>query len=365
LVTVDEAITLPQKRDIASFGLPVPGGADKQGIVIAVDKAAKTFELKPLASGRTIGTPLVDDEFIYSGSLYVEGSDVEGAHKPVWYDTENSIQIFKDQDKITELADAIVQKIKHNGSPRALYKMHADLLLLHRLKISATMFTGLQVQSKDADGMTENGTQGLYNYIKGGDGVKLTSGGVVTPLGGSTVTLAKFGEMNRALDKRGATKNFLSYLGGDIREDLEAEIRTLEGVDNGINYNMWGNSNGKQKALELGIDYLKYNGRQFGFKTVDAFDKPELFGSKGFEELGGTALFVPNSEVKINHGKKSVQRMRMRYMQSSTGTQYIHDENVNGRLVKKGSSKNVLEVDYVTIAGLECLGIEHFAMMTE
>jgi hypothetical protein len=365
LATIDDALYLPSVGDIASFGIPT-ATLDKQGVVIAITPATPSFEIRPLETGATIGTPVATDEFVYTGSAHKEGSAAPEGQRPEWYDTQNRIQIFKDADSITELQDASVMKFQHNGSPRALYKMQADLLLRHRAKIAAGLMVGLQSDTEDADNFKTYTTQGLYNYIKGGDGKKMTTGGVVTSLGGSAVTLAKLRETSRALDKKGSPKSYMVYAGGDWKADFEDEIRTLEGTTaGGINWNMWGSSDPKQRALDLGVDVFRVYGRTLNVKSVMAFDKEELFASKGYADLAGTAMYVPNSEVKINHGKRSVQRMRLRHM-NGTGGSYIHDENVTGRLAPVPTNTTAtLTVDYMTIIGLECLGIEQFAMQTK
>lgn len=366
-VTVGAAATLPKIGDVVSFGLV--GATDKQGICTAVVPATPSFTLRPLKTTRTIGTPVTGDEFISIGSAHEEGSSAPEGQLPTWYDTKNVVQIFKDYDEITDIGDAIKMQFMHNKNPRALYKMQMDLLTRHRAKIAAGLLMGLQ--SETIDGTSNKATyttQGLYNYIVGGDGVTSTDGGVVTSLSGSAVTLAKMKATSRALDKVGAPKNMNGWVGGDWYADFEDEIRTLTGTSaGGLNYNEWGGTNGKAKMLELGVEAFKYLNRQWNLKVADSFDKPEQFGSKGFEALAGTAIFTPNSEVKTNYGKKTVQRMRLRYMKPSSGSAYIHDENLSGRMApgNNSSTKSILGIDYETIMGLECLGIDHFALQTK
>ena len=367
-VTVDAAATLPKIGDVVSFGLKTPT-KDKLGIVTAVVVGTPSFTIRPLTTARTIGTPVADDEFIAVGSAHEEGSSAPDGTLPTWYDTKNVIQIFKDYDEVTDLADATKLEFKHGGSNRILFKMQMDLLTKHRAKIAAGLLMGLQSTTVDGtSGKATYTTQGLYNYIAGGDGVTSTQGGVVTSLAGSAVTLAKVRATSRALDKVGAPKNMNGWVGGDWYADFEDEIRQLTGVSaGGINYNEWGGTKGKAKMLELGVEAFKYLNRQWNLKIADSFDKPEQFASKGFADLAGSAIFTPNSEVKTNYGKKTVQRMRLRHMKPSSGGTYIHDENLTGRMApgSGASTKSVLGIDYETIMGLECLGINHFALMTK
>jgi hypothetical protein len=246
--------------------------------------------------------------------------------------------------------------------------MQMDLLTKHRAKIAAGLLMGLQSETIDSTtGKATYTTQGLYNYIVGGDGKTSTQGGVVTSLAGSAVTLAKMRATSRALDKVGAPKNMNGYVGGDWYADFEDEIRTLTGTSaGGINYNEWGGTKGKEKMLELGVEAFKYLNRQWNLKQSVSFDKAEQFGSYGYTALAGSAIFTPNSEVKTNYGKKTVQRMRLRYMKPSSGGAYIHDENLTGRMAPNSTStKAALGIDYETIMGLECLGIDHFALQTK
>ncbi len=366
IVTVAAAATLPKIGDVVSWGLV--GATDKQGICTAVTPGTPSFQLRPLTSSRTIGTPGTSDEFISIGSAHEEGSSAPTGQLPTWYDTKNVVQIFKDFDEITDIGDAITLQFKHGGNPRALYKMQMDLLTRHRAKIAAGLLMGLQSETIDGtSGKATYTTQGLYNYIVGGDGVTSTDGGVVTSLASSAVTLAKMRTTSRALDVVGAPKNMNGYVGGDWNADFEDEIRTLTGVSaGGVNYNEWGGTKGQAKMLELGVTAFKYLNRQWNIKVADSFDKAEQFGSYGFADLKGSAIFTPNSEVKTNYGKKTVQRMRLRYMSPSSGSKYIHDENLTGRMAPNSTStKAALGIDYETIMGLECLGIDHFALQTK
>jgi hypothetical protein len=365
LVTIDSALNLPSLGDIASYGIPT-ATLDKQGIVVAITPATPSMEIQPFESTSTIGQSVATDEFVYVGSAHKEGSAAPDGQRPEWTDTSNRIQIFKDADTITELQDGSVMKFHHNGSPRALYKMQTDLLLRHRAKIAAGLMVGLQSDAEDADEFKTYTTQGLYNYIIGGDGKKLTTGGVVTSLGGTATTLAKLKATSRALDKKGSPKSYMVYAGGDWKADFEDEVRTLTGVAaGGIRWDMWGSSDPKKRAADLGVDVFRVYGRTLNVKDVSAFDKEEQFASKGYADLAGTAMYIPNSEVKINHGKRSVQRMRLRHMQG-VGGDYIHSENTTGRLAPNPTDTTAtLKIDYMTIIGLECLGIEQFAMQTK
>jgi hypothetical protein len=362
-ITVTSAIDLPKVGDYASFGLP--GTTDKGGVVTAVTPATPSFTVAPIETTRKVGVSADTDEWIAAGSMHIEGGSAPEGQKPEWYDTQNAIQIFKDADEVTDLNDAIKMKFKHNGSPRVLYKMQADLLLRHRLKIAAGLMVGLQSASKDANDYRTYSTQGLYNYIKGGDGKKLTTGGTVTSLGGAATTLAKIRTTIRATNKKKGPKRYMLYNGGDWNADFEEEVRALEGVANGIRWDQWGTGDAQKRAMDLGIDAFRVYGVQLDCKMVDAFDDTNQFASKGYADLAGTSLWVPQSQVKIDHGKATVNRMRLRYMASSLGTQYLHDENRDGRLVKSGTSSARLKIDYETIVGLECLGIEQFAMQTK
>jgi hypothetical protein len=169
----------------------------------------------------------------------------------------------------------------------------------------------------------------------------------------------------RGLQKKKGPKSYMLYAGGDWNADFVDIVTKMEGIKNGIDYAKWGDGNAAKRAIDLGVDSFKIYNMQLDVKVVDAFDDENLFASKGYAALAGTSLWVPQSQVKINHGKASVNRMRLRYMKPSQGGDYLHDENVDGRLAKKGNSSSRLIVDYETIVGLECLGIEQFAIQTK
>jgi len=133
-------------------------------------------------------------------------------------------------------------------------------------------------------------------------------------------------------------------------------------VKNGIDYSKWGTGDSKQRSIDLGIDSFRYGGYQLDIKDFDMFDDPQLFGSKGYTDLSESAIWVPQSQVKVNHGEGSVNRMRIRYKRSSDGKDWMHSVNESGRLAGLGT-KSILKVDYETIAGLECLGVEQFLIM--
>lgn len=363
VATVDE---LPIPTELVMF----PN--ERIGYVEAVDQAAKTFTARALSDADAdcispVATAVnVADVCIYFSSGAGEGTASEQDRQPRWSRSANFIQIFKTANSLTELQKVAAMEVEYNGSNRIMFKLQHDTLLKQRMKIAFGLLSGKKAKFTGTDGKEVYLTQGLWHYIKGGDGSVSTTGGVVTPLGGAAVTKAKFRTMSRALDKKGAPKEYWGWLGGDLNADLEEIFHGTTSINagGGILYNSWGSGNGSAKALDLGVKSVQMYGRTWHIKTLEAFDLPELYGAAGFN-FGGAGFFIPTGKIRVDHGSKSVERLRVRYL-SGDGSDLKYIENKWGKLFGQDAlDRSLLGFSYESVMGLEALGISHFALMTK
>lgn len=339
------------------------------GAVTSIDKGNLKFTAKPLssASGDILnpsGTSVADGQMcIYFTGAFGEGSLSSEGRRPKWTETKNTIQIFKEYAKITDLQKVSKIEVNYNGQPYVMYKLQHDTLLRHRAKIAYGLMAGKQRKWVDADGNDVYMTQGLINYLLEGDGVTSTVGAVKLPLSGSTIDKAKLRTLNRALDKKGSPAEFWWWVGGDLWADLDDVLLTLDQTKQGILYNSWGRGDGKQRALDFGVDSFKIYGRTAHVKKIAAFDHEEVFGATGFD-FAKHGLLIPQGKVKIDKSSNQVDRLRVRYM-SGDGDNLKHIETVGGKLAPKNQTDEaVLWVSYQSVMGMEALGIEQFGIIT-
>lgn len=361
--TVATASELPVVTELVMF--------PNERIGYVNDVTGLTFTARPLSDAdedtiSPVGNLVeVGDIAIYFSSGAGEGTASEQGRRPRWQRSANYIQIIKSQNSITDLQKAAALHVEYNGQDRVMFKLQHDTLLHQRMKIAFAMLSGKKAKFTGEDGNEVYLTQGLWNYIKSGDGSVLTTGGVVTPLAGSAVTKQKFRTQSRALDKKGAPKEYWAWLGGDLNADLDEIFHSTTSINagGGILYNSWGSGDGSKKALDLGVKSISMYGRTWHVKTLEAFDLPELYGATGYN-FAGAGFFIPTGKIKVDHGSKSVERLRVRYM-SGDGTDLKYIENKWGKLFGQDAlDRSLLGFSYQSVMGLEALGIKHFALMT-
>jgi hypothetical protein len=245
-----------------------------------------------------------------------------------------------------------------------MYKLQHDTLQKHRADIAHQILVGKQAKIADPNtGEDVYFTQGIRKYILGGDGVVNTSGGVDLPLT-AAVTQANFRTMSRALDKRGAPKEFWLWPGGDLRADLNDVLLQLPGVDVGIVYNSWGIGDGKKRAFDLGVDSVKLYGRTFHIKDLMAYDNPQVFGATNFD-FAAEGYLIPTGKIKADKSGNMQDRLCMRYM-SGDGTDLKHLETLTGKLAPVPTDDEAsLKVGYQSVMGLQALGIRQFGIFSK
>jgi hypothetical protein len=339
------------------------------GYVSSVTNGTRTVVVTPqgIADANTL-SPVgnlvaVGQTVIFFSNASAEGSVDPIGRKPRFTRSQNQIQIFKTAAKITDLQKVSKVEVKYAGSEYIMYKLQHDTLQKHRSDIAFGLLTGKKATLTDPNG-TEPiyMTQGLREYILGGDGSVNTTGGVNVALS-SAVSQANLRTMSRALDKRGAPKEAWLWAGGDFRADFDDVITTLEGVKNGIVYNSWGIGDGKKKALDLGVDSLKIYGRTLHVKDIKAYDHPQVFGATGFD-FASEAYVIPTGKIKIDKSGNTQDRLMLRYM-SGDGTDLKHLEVLTGKLAPTPTdSEAALKVGYESVMGLQAAGIRQFGIFS-
>ncbi|RLD00733.1 MAG: hypothetical protein DRI46_06635 [Chloroflexi bacterium] len=339
------------------------------GWVSAVDFAAKKVTVKRLSDDAgDILSPAgnlvaVADIMIFFTQASGEGTFSPVGRKSEWLRTINNIQIFKEANSITDLQKTSAIKVKYNGDWYVMYKLQHDTYRRFRGKISYGLLHGKKAKFVDGDNKDVYMTQGLWNYCLGGDGSLYTTGGVVYPLSGATIAKTDIRSLSRQLDKRGTPREVWQWVGGDLRADIDDVLLTLEETKaGGIVYNSFGTGDGKQRALDLGVDSYRMYGRTHHLKTIDAYDHPEVFGASGYD-FAGSGFIIPTGKIKVDHGAASVERLRVRYM-AGDGTNLKEIETVTGKLAPTPTDDEaVLRFSYQSVMGLEALGIDMFGLI--
>lgn len=336
------------------------------GWVSAVDTGAKTFDLKPkVGTNWTVtGIPASGETMIYFSGSFGEGSEDPEGRQPKWNRSVNNIQIFKESGTITDLQKVSKVEVNYDGKPHVMYKMQHDTLMRHRAKIAYAYLVGEKDKRTDADGNAVYNTQGLRQYILGGDGAVATTGGVEQGYTAGSFAKSDFKVMSRKLDKKGAPDEYWAWFGGDLHAENEDMFHSLDNVKNGgIQYNSFGKGDGKKKALDFGINSVYLYGRSYHFTKLKAYDHEELFGAGNFD-FAEEGYLIPTGKIKVDKGGATKERILNRYM-SGDGTDLQHVETVTGKLAPNPTStKSVLSVGYESVCGLEVLGVKHFGMFS-
>jgi hypothetical protein len=364
-------ITLTADTELPIVGETALLKNKKQGYVSAVNTSTLVVTISPFndTAAKTLNPGateiLTAQKVTFFSGAYGEGSGDPSTKKPTFKFSDNQIQIFKTAREITDVQKVSTVEVKYDGKKFILYKMQHDALFEHRAKIAYQMLVGQRATTTDADGKTVWRTQGLREYIKGGDGVTMTTGGVDVALS-TQITLANWRTMGRSLDKRGAGNEYWFWAGGDLSADFEEVMRNLGGVENGIIYNSWGIGDGQKKALDLGVDSFRYNGRTYHKKLIKAYDHPEVFAPSSEFNFGSEGYLIPAGKTKIDHSGATIDSIRTRYM-SNDGTDFgKYNEVLTGKLAPTPTNTtSVLHISYESIMGLECAGIRQFGIFSK
>ena len=365
-VTVGAEENLPVVSEVAMF----PN--QRIGWVEAVDTTNLIVTVKPLSDDGADDTlnPAADPLAAGDIVIFFTQASGEGTFSPVgrkseWVRTINNIQIFKEANSITDLQKTSAIKVKYNGQWYVLYKLQHDTYKRFRGKIAYGLLNGKKAKFTDNDGNDVYMTQGLWNYLLSGDGSLYNTGGVVLPLAGATIDKSSLRTLNRQLDKKGTPREVWFWAGGDLRADVDDVLLTLEETKaGGIVYNSFGQGDGKQRAIDLGVDSFRLYGRTHHMKTIDAYDHPEVFGANGYD-FGGSGYIIPTGKIKIDYSASSVDRLRVRYM-AGDGTNLKEIETVTGKLAPTPTDDEaVLRFSYQSVMGLEVLGVDQFGLITK
>lgn len=372
VTTVNRDLTIQvqsaEQLPVVTENIMLPTGAI--GWVKSVDVANLRFTAQPLdqvaGSELNDGTLADGDKLVYFSTASGEGTSAPEGRNPRWVRSANNIQIFKTASpKVTDLQKVSKIEVEYKGSPHVMYKVQHETMLKHRAEIAFGLLSGKKAKFTDPDGNDVYMTQGLLNYIESGDGSVNTTGGINLDLLGSAITKADFRSMSRQLDKKGAPKEYWLWAGGDLSADIEEMFHEDTNIANGgISYNSWGIGNGKNRAIDMGVDSFRAYKRTWHMKNVEAFDHPEVFGATGFE-FGGKGFAIPTGKIKTDKGGEAQDRIQVRYM-SGDGTDLMHRETaVGGLLDRPTSDEATIKISYETVAGLEVLGVDHFALIKQ
>jgi len=177
----------------------------------------------------------------------------------------------------------------------------------------------------------------------------------------------------RALDKRQAPKEYMAWFGGSLRADFHEFAQGVNAfINGGITYNQFGDGDGKQRALDLGVDSLRIYNRTLHLKTVDAYDHPNLFGlnstaSQQAQGGGwdGEGYLIPSGKIKTDEGGQTWDYLTIRYM-AGDGTDLRYLEAITGKLAPNGATDGnaVLRFSYESVMGLQAIGTRLFGIFT-
>lgn len=261
---------------------------------------------------------------------------------------------------MTDIQKASKIEVDYNGKPYYMYKAQNDMLL----KFRSDMAFGLLYNHKagsfdadtilDADGNRIQFTGGLDEYITDrGVNQTLQSAGVID--------VAEFRLLTKQLDLRRAPSDFLVLTSSDkniVLDDLWNAMDTTPVLEN-ARFNVNG------RHLDMGVDSWKIYNRTYHKKWLPMLDAPNVTAFDDAPTAINAAYFLPTGKIKVDASGEMVDRFRLRYMEGD-GTNLKYIETITGKLAPiPTNTGSYIDFDYQATCGLEILGAEHFAKMSD
>lgn len=179
-------------------------------------------------------------------------------------------------------------------------------------------------------------TQGTYSYME-------STGNIVNYTPGS-LTMAKFNEINKIADKEVAPNNYCAFLGIDVHDELD-DMFVDYNKDTNISFTK--EVTGGKKSIDIGFDFLKKSGRNYGFKRLQSFSNAKTYGAPGYN-YSSQALFIPlgmNKSKDDNGTSQKLPTIGMRYKALGAYNRFMEVYDVSGagtgNKVSQNDSRNL------------------------
>jgi len=331
------------------------------GYVSAISAATDfVLTVKPVNSADIIPAVTAGDKLSFFSNANAEGTGANQMRKSDLTKRSNKLQIFKTKTSVTDIVYGSKVEVEFNGKPYYFLKQQHDAYIKHRMDVLyAVLFGRESAGLTDAAGNTINTTRGLRDSIKNTGGI---SANTATS---NVINLADMKTLSRLMDAQRCPTEYTIWAGADYDNEFDTQITAAtQLVNGGIQYNAFGGgAAGKELAIKLGLDSLKYAGRTFHKKRLSALSHPQVTSTATNVRFTKEAYFVPMDKIKTEQGGGLVDRMQMRYLEMQNGVTSRFTEKLLGGLAPTPTSEvDTLDIVYGSIEGLETLGNEHFVL---
>lgn len=265
---------------------------------------------------------------------------------------KNYLQTYETADTVSDLMLAGYTVLKMaDGSKNYAYKLESEIYRKHRMDIANSFIVGKRAKFARTDGGSSNVqlTRGLNDYVMSEGGVSSTTGGALSK--------ANFRTFSRALDAARSPKSGFLWCGGEMNADIDDLFDTI--LDQGaIDYSVFGKGNGKQKAIDLGVNTFTVYGRTFYKSMVGALDHPKVtnVNSGNGDLYANVGYYVPTDKIKGVDGTP-VDRVCGRHMKFPKGINgRWHVKYTGGLAPVPNGDDNKLRISVTSWEGFEVVG---------
>lgn len=370
------ASALPQPAAGAASNVALTAGSVKPRIGDLMITGGRVRSYVSAVNGNTITVkPVNEDNVAHEAFLgneqvtffsngYGEGTGVEDGYIYGTKKYENNIQIIKGEFTVTDLQAMTQVEVEFKGKPYYFIKAQHDVFTRFKMDVAYAFLLGERSKGLvDANGKKVWTTHGLEKSVR--------QSGIDLPLRTDTNEnfRADFKAITRALDKARGPQEYWLWAGANIDNAFDDFVGSLDELKaGGLVYNSFGNTNPKQKAVDLGFDSFRIYKRTWHKKRLDALDNPELTAATG-HSYPDTVFMIPATKIKCNYDSEMKDRFRVRYLTPPAGEGINVVNSREYKEIRLGglapvATNAVMEsqIVYNTWQGVEFLGLEHFAI---
>lgn len=308
-----------------------------------------------------------NDIVTFFSNAHGEGSGANLMRNSTLIKEMNYLQSIKTKYRITDFARGSKIEVNFGGKPYYFLKQQHDAFRKHQMDMMFAFLLNKRGLTKDKDGNDVYTTDGLDHYITDRGGIQHT---VTVP---GVIDKDEFRSLTRAMDRARTPREYWSWEGGEVYTIMDDFIGGLtELVNGGITYNSFGKGDGKKRAIELGVKSLGLYGYTFHRKKFEILDHPKVTWvddntGDNASKYPGYIYLLPTTKIKVANGtdrRGEVDRFCTRYLEyeNSENTRF-KELHLEGLAPRATSDKSVYDIVYMSIQGLMCVGVQHFARL--
>lgn len=253
-------------------------------------------------------------QFATYTSAYADGTGMpaEGTDNPLTRFFAQ-MQIIKTKKSINGSADANKLTVKLSGKEYYAFKLEAEALIEHRLKVAYAGLLGAGGSTVDENGAVVPLMTGMDTFVR-------TLGNVQPLTTANTWAFADIEAMIATIETEAGGSEYIGLQG--YKDKLAWDRFWITQMSGGaISYNTFGSGDGKQNAIDLGFHSVEHGGITFHSAKYSPFNHKEITGLTGSPYLN-VGLWIPAESQTISENGKisSVPSTQVRYKLQSDGT---------------------------------------------